>query len=211
MSKSEDERYDERLARLSEILADIAGHAQTVSLERCPYKSKPGLCTAKFSCRNQQPSGDADGTLACAHDGTFDYRLAWESRPEILRQGSRQAAAHPRRGRRSAPRSCCRERRAGRQAMNTKVSGGRLSNAEVGRSLFDFADDFAVLVPSSCGRTGRCHECIVEVTSGAEALTERTEAEGFLKGNFRLACQAKVQVPLVRRSRSRRCAAGRRS
>ena len=82
MSKSEDERYDERLSRLGEILADIAGHAQTVSLERCPYKSKPGLCTAKFSCRNQQPAGTADGAYACAHDGTFDYRLAWESRPE---------------------------------------------------------------------------------------------------------------------------------
>ena len=79
--------------------------------------------------------------------------------------------------------------------MNTLVSGGRLHDAEVGRSLFDFADDFAVLVPSSCGRTGRCHECIVEVTSGAGALTARTEAEGFLKGNFRHACQAKVQSP----------------
>ena len=82
MSKSEDERYDERLARLSEILADIAGHAQTVSLERCPYKSKPGLCTAKFSCRNQKPVGDAKSNIACTHDGTFDYRLAWDSRPE---------------------------------------------------------------------------------------------------------------------------------
>jgi hypothetical protein len=82
MTESVEERYDERLSRLSEILADIAGHAQDVSRARCPYKSKPGLCTAKFSCRNQQPTVDAGSSLACTHDGTFDYRLAWESRPE---------------------------------------------------------------------------------------------------------------------------------
>ena len=37
---------------------------------------------------------------------------------------------------------------------------------EAGKSLFDYADDLAVRVPTSCGRTGECHECIVEVRNG---------------------------------------------
>src|SRR5581483_8285589 len=66
-----------------------------------------------------------------------------------------------------------------------------------GRTLFDFADELAVLVPTSCGRMGHCHECIVEVTSGLEALSPPTEAESFLRGNYRLACQAVISNPEV--------------
>ncbi|MBT3533151.1 MAG: DUF4445 domain-containing protein, partial [Rhodospirillaceae bacterium] len=44
----------------------------------------------------------------------------------------------------------------------------------------------------SCGRYGDCHECIVTVTKGAEALSPRTEFEAFLSENYRLACQADV-------------------
>ena len=62
-----------------------------------------------------------------------------------------------------------------------------------GRTLFDYADDLAVRVPTSCGRNGDCHECIVEVKRGADALNELTEPERFLRGNYRLACQASVQ------------------
>jgi len=62
-----------------------------------------------------------------------------------------------------------------------------------GATLFDFADELAVQVPTSCGRFGHCHECIVEVTRGAEALAARTEPESFLRGDFRLACQATIQ------------------
>lgn len=47
-------------------------------------------------------------------------------------------------------------------------------------------------MPTSCGRTGECHECIVEVRKGTEALTPPTEEEKFLRGNYRLACQACV-------------------
>jgi uncharacterized 2Fe-2S/4Fe-4S cluster protein (DUF4445 family) len=47
-------------------------------------------------------------------------------------------------------------------------------------------------VPTSCRRTGRCRECIVEVTGGAEHLSEPTEAEAFLRPPFRLACQAEL-------------------
>lgn len=62
-------------------------------------------------------------------------------------------------------------------------------------SLFDFADSLSIRVPTSCGRTGECHECIVEVRRGASALTPLTESENFLRGNYRLACQALVADP----------------
>ncbi len=64
---------------------------------------------------------------------------------------------------------------------------------EAGRTLFDYADDLSLRVPTSCGRTGECHECIVEVKRGTEALNELTDPEEFLRGNYRLACQATVQ------------------
>ena len=63
---------------------------------------------------------------------------------------------------------------------------------EVGKSLFDYADDLAVRVPTSCNRTGECHECIVEVRRGMDALDPLTESENFLRDNYRLACQATV-------------------
>ena len=63
---------------------------------------------------------------------------------------------------------------------------------EAGKSLFDYADDLAVRVPTSCGRTGECHECIVEVRRGMDALDPLTDSENFLRENYRLACQATV-------------------
>ena len=61
-----------------------------------------------------------------------------------------------------------------------------------GKSIFDYADALRVRVPTSCGRTGECHECIVEIRRGMEALTPLTDAEGFLRGDYRLACQAHI-------------------
>ena len=66
---------------------------------------------------------------------------------------------------------------------------------ERGRTVFDYADELAVQVPTSCGRSGVCHECIVEIKRGLEALSPRSEAEDFLRENFRLACQATIQNP----------------
>jgi uncharacterized 2Fe-2S/4Fe-4S cluster protein (DUF4445 family) len=65
-------------------------------------------------------------------------------------------------------------------------------DAKKNDSLFDFADALSVRVPTSCGRTGECHECIVEIRKGAEALSPATKEEKFLRGNYRLACQACV-------------------
>ena len=42
---------------------------------------------------------------------------------------------------------------------------------------------------------GTCHECIVEVRRGMDALSRRSEEESFLTENYRLACQAVVERP----------------
>ncbi len=61
-----------------------------------------------------------------------------------------------------------------------------------GRSLFDYADEAKVRVPTSCNRSGECHECIVEVRRGSEALNPPSGPEAFLRENYRLACQARI-------------------
>ena len=63
---------------------------------------------------------------------------------------------------------------------------------EAGKSLFEYADDLAVRVPTSCNRNGECHECIVEVRRGMNALEPLNDTEDFLRDNYRLACQARV-------------------
>lgn len=65
--------------------------------------------------------------------------------------------------------------------------------AVVGDTLFDHADRLGLKLPSSCGRRGSCHECIVEVRHGHEALSPRTEHEQFLRGGYRLACQCHLE------------------
>jgi uncharacterized 2Fe-2S/4Fe-4S cluster protein (DUF4445 family) len=62
-----------------------------------------------------------------------------------------------------------------------------------GKTVFDYADELAIEVPTSCKRNGRCHECVVEIVSGMEALRPRSEAESFLRGAYRLACQAVIE------------------
>ncbi len=63
------------------------------------------------------------------------------------------------------------------------------------RTIFDYADELQVRVPTSCGRSGECHECVVEIRQGMDGLCPPTEAEKFLQGNYRLACQATVMDP----------------
>ena len=76
--------------------------------------------------------------------------------------------------------------------MSPLSSDRRRLKLTAGKTLFDHADDVQIKVPTSCGRTGTCHECIVEVIRGMEALSERSDAEQFLRDNYRLACQARV-------------------
>ena len=76
--------------------------------------------------------------------------------------------------------------------MSPLHHAGETLELEPGRSIFDYADALKVRVPTSCGRTGECHECIVEIRQGMDALSPPTSAEEFLRGDFRLACQASV-------------------
>ena len=87
MSDSNMDAFQERLDRMSAIFSDIVSHAEEQSLTRCPYRNRFDLCTALFRCRNQLPVADGDPEdLACGHDGTFDYRTAWESNPRAVQK-----------------------------------------------------------------------------------------------------------------------------
>jgi uncharacterized 2Fe-2S/4Fe-4S cluster protein (DUF4445 family) len=63
------------------------------------------------------------------------------------------------------------------------------------KSIFEYADSLSVRVPTSCNRSGECHECIVEIKRGLDSLSPPTEEEQFLRDNYRLACQAYVTNP----------------
>ena len=79
--------------------------------------------------------------------------------------------------------------------MGNIAHDGKRLPLEAGKTIFDYADELAVRVPTSCGRTGYCHECVVEVNAGHEGLCPRTEAEEFLRDDYRLACQAAIEKP----------------
>jgi uncharacterized 2Fe-2S/4Fe-4S cluster protein (DUF4445 family) len=78
---------------------------------------------------------------------------------------------------------------------------GRTADVSPGRSLFDYAEDLGIRVPTSCRKQGKCKECLVEVMSGMECLSPREPAEAHLKGNFRLSCRCQV----IAQSGSVRC------
>jgi uncharacterized 2Fe-2S/4Fe-4S cluster protein (DUF4445 family) len=67
------------------------------------------------------------------------------------------------------------------------------SAVALGRTVFDYAAEAGIRVPSSCGRSGVCHECVVEIVRGSEALSGPTPAEEFLRGAYRLACQCEIE------------------
>lgn len=61
-----------------------------------------------------------------------------------------------------------------------------------GYSLFDYAEELGVQVPTSCRKQGKCKECLVEIVEGMEHISPPSEKENHLKGNFRLSCCCKV-------------------
>lgn len=71
----------------------------------------------------------------------------------------------------------------------------RKLESAVGKTIFEYADTLRVRVPTSCNRSGECHECIVEIRRGADALSPPTQEEAFLRDNYRLACQSYVTDP----------------
>ena len=79
--------------------------------------------------------------------------------------------------------------------MSPLHHSGQVIELTAGRTIFDYADEVRVRVPTSCGRVGDCHECIVEIRRGMEGLSPPTKAESFLSDNYRLACQASIADP----------------
>lgn len=76
--------------------------------------------------------------------------------------------------------------------MSPLYNNNRQLDLVEGKSIFDYADALKIRVPTSCGRSGECHECIVDIRRGMDALTPPTESEEFLRGVYRLACQARI-------------------
>jgi hypothetical protein len=83
MPDGHEQAYQERLDRIAEIFASLVAHAEVSARHRCPYRDRDDQCTALFRCRNQLTVESDVGALACGHDGTFDYRTAWETNPRL--------------------------------------------------------------------------------------------------------------------------------
>ena len=163
MKKIDKAEYEKRLNKITQIFEGLVVHADEQSTYRCPYKNRFDHCTAKFGCRNQRKIDEGTGLL-CVGDDKLDYRSAWET---------------------DAPDQAV-------DSQGTIISDGKVYQLTPGKTIFDYADDLTVQVPTSCFRTGQCHECIVEIKRGMESLQAPNEAEAFLRDNYRLACQAVV-------------------
>ena len=167
MKKIDKKEYEKRLNKITEIFEELVVHADEQATYRCPYKNRFDHCTAKFGCRNQRKINEGTGLL-CVGDDKLDYRNAWET-DESQSQLSSQNTTN-----------------------GTISCDGNVYQLSPGKTVFDYADDLAVQVPTSCFRTGQCHECIVEIIQGMENLRPPNEAESFLQDNYRLACQSLV-------------------
>ena len=163
MKKIDKAEYEKRLNKITQIFEGLVVHADEQATYRCPYKNRFDHCTAKFGCRNQRKIEEGTGLL-CVGDDKLDYRSAWET---------------------DAPDQTA-------ESQGTITCDGKVYQLTPGKTVFDYADDLAVQVPTSCFRTGQCHECIVEIKSGMDSLQPPNEAEAFLRDNYRLACQAVV-------------------
>ena len=172
MQKIDKKEYQKRLDKITEIFEGMVLHADEQSTYRCPYKNRFDQCTAKFGCRNQRKPPVEGNLLLCGGDDRIDYRSAWETESE---EGAHLEDIE--------------------YGMGTITHDGKARKLSAGKTIFDYADELVVQVPTSCFRTGQCHECIVEVKSGIEALRPRNEVESFLRDNHRLACQAVVRDP----------------
>ena len=165
MKKIDKAEYEKRLNKITQIFEDLVVHADEQATYRCPYKNRFDHCTAKFGCRNQRKIDEGTGLL-CVGDDKLDYRSAWEA-----------DASDP---------------TAETHNTGTITCDGQAHQLTPGKTIFDYADDLTVQVPTSCFRTGQCHECIVEIKRGMDSLRPPNEAEAFLRDNYRLACQAIV-------------------
>jgi len=219
MKKIDKAAYQERLDRITAIFKDMMAHATVQATYRCPYKNRFDECTARFGCRNQRKPRETGGLLVCGGDDKLDYRMAWETeekpreRPDEYVGGTGAAQSAGKGATQSAGKGATQPPGSGSEASKqdrdppgtdaatpnrgSVTEGTTTRPAVIGKTIFDYADDLAVQVPTSCFRNGICHECIVEIQDGMEGLVPRTEAESFLRENYRLACQARVADPDV--------------
>ncbi len=80
------EAYQRRLDRLTDIFDSMMDTVDDLSGKRCPYKDRHDVCTAHFGCRNQRkPSPEqapavvaAGRRFICGGDDKLDYRSAWD-------------------------------------------------------------------------------------------------------------------------------------
>jgi uncharacterized 2Fe-2S/4Fe-4S cluster protein (DUF4445 family) len=72
---------------------------------------------------------------------------------------------------------------------------GACGPAPIGQTLFDWAELHGIVVPTSCHKQGKCRECLLEIESGAEFLSEPADQERHLEGAFRLACRTRLATP----------------
>ena len=154
MSKEE---YQKRLDKISELFSSMVNHADVQAMHRCPYKNRFDQCTAKFGCRNQRkpPSTGLagkqargrvtpeEGLLLCGGDDKIDYRTAWET--EAAEGAFLDSEVSYGKG--------------------TVTHDGKKHPLAAGKTIFDYADELAVQVQTSCYRTGQCHECCLLYTS----------------------------------------------
>lgn len=175
MQKIAVEEYQKRVDKITKLFANMVDHADEQASYRCPYKNRFDQCTAKFGCRNQRKPRDKGELMVCGGDDKLDYRSAWETEADIGAFIDSEVD----------------------YGKGTIMHDGKKRNLSDGKTVFDYADELAVQVPTSCFRTGQCHECIVEIKQGMEALRPRNEDESFLRENYRLACQAVIVDPDV--------------
>ena len=96
MKKITQEDYQKRLDRITEMFSGMVEHADEQSQFRCPYRNRHDECTAKIRCRNQVPLAKKelprtkDVLFMCNHDGSFDYRDAWDSDPRSVEKARKK-------------------------------------------------------------------------------------------------------------------------
>lgn len=93
MADQDKQAFQERLDRIARMFTGIVSHAEESSRTRCPYRDRHDRCTALFRCRNQIVEDAGLDLLSCGHDGTFDYRTAWESHPRARQRASAKISA----------------------------------------------------------------------------------------------------------------------
>ena len=151
-------------------------------LRRSRRRMTGTTCTVQMPRRFQERIDLMAATARTCRKPT-SYLAQWKWSEEEEREGSAEEVA--------AAVKAELEAQGGLVADGTLSINGQTIEAHCGTSLFDCAEGIGIAVPTSCRKQGKCKECIVEVTEGMERLSERTEQERHLQGNFRLSCQAR--------------------